>query len=428
PGVTTMQVSVTVLGDGTQEADESFTVALTGATGAILGDASGLVTVLNDDVSSVVTITATDTSASESGDTAAFVVTRTGDTSGSLTVLLAWSGTAGLGIDYDVTVTGGTLSANGTQLTLAAGTTSATLTIRARTDSLAEPAEGVTATIQPDAAYGVGSPAAASGVIQDAALLPTLSVTGVSVPEGNRDSWTYVTVTLSAPSTTTVTVELRTYDGTAKAGSDYKALVQTLTFAPGQTSITVPIRILGDRLREGNEAFTVQLSNPTGAVLATAVATITIVDDDGGTLLASAGAPEGGTAEPLTQAELDEAVEAALAVWAAAGADPDRLASITFVIVDLGTLTLASTVGTVVAVDADAAGWGWSADPLAAPAPGDMDLLTALVHEIGHVLGFDHTEAAHHVMASVLEPGTRHLRAATRPIRAAAAGGRQRLL
>jgi chitinase len=53
-----------------------------------------------------------------------------------------------------------------------------------------------------------------------------------------------------------------------------------LTFQPGQTSGTVSIAIKGDRKREKNETFSVQLSNPAGATIADGVATATIVNDD----------------------------------------------------------------------------------------------------------------------------------------------------
>lgn len=49
PGATTRTVAVTVNGDTTPEADETFTVNLSGVTNATLADASGTVTILNDD-------------------------------------------------------------------------------------------------------------------------------------------------------------------------------------------------------------------------------------------------------------------------------------------------------------------------------------------------------------------------------------------
>jgi len=54
------------------------------------------------------------------------------------------------------------------------------------------------------------------------------------------------TVTLSAPATAPVTVSYKTGDGIAKAGTDYTAMpATTLTFAPGETSKTVPITTNG---------------------------------------------------------------------------------------------------------------------------------------------------------------------------------------
>ena len=88
------------------------------------------------------------------------------------------------------------------------------------------------------------------------------------------------TVSLSAASRREITVDFATANGTATAGSDYQATSGTLTFAPGTTTQTLTVLILGDTLDEPNETFTVTLSNPTNATLATAQATGTIVDDD----------------------------------------------------------------------------------------------------------------------------------------------------
>ena len=64
------------------------------------------------------------------------------------------------------------------------------------------------------------------------------------------------TVTLSAASGQTVTVDYATADGTATAPADYTATPGTLTFAPGQTTKTVTVPVIGDTLDEANETFT----------------------------------------------------------------------------------------------------------------------------------------------------------------------------
>ena len=54
----------------------------------------------------------------------------------------------------------------------------------------------------------------------------------------------------------------------------------TLTFAAGQTTKQIAVPVIGDTTPESNETFSVTLSNPTGATLARAQATGTIVNDD----------------------------------------------------------------------------------------------------------------------------------------------------
>ena len=108
-----------------------------------------------------------------------------------------------------------------------------------------------------------------------------LAIADASVLEGNRgSSRVAVAVTLSRSSNTEVTVRYATASGTALAKSDYSATSGTLTFRPGETSRTISISITGDRKREPNEAFSVQLSNAVGATIADGSATVTILNDD----------------------------------------------------------------------------------------------------------------------------------------------------
>ena len=76
-----------------------------------------------------------------------------------------------------------------------------------------------------------------------------------------------------------MTVSYATANGTATAGSDYLAISPTtLTFAPGETSKSVTVSVLGDTLSEGNETFFLDLSAPTNATLADAQGQGTIVN------------------------------------------------------------------------------------------------------------------------------------------------------
>ena len=77
-----------------------------------------------------------------------------------------------------------------------------------------------------------------------------------------------------------VTVDYATADGTAKAGEDYTAGADTLTFAAGERVKTVSVPILDDSHDEGEETFTLRLANATGARIGDAEATGTIVNTD----------------------------------------------------------------------------------------------------------------------------------------------------
>src|SRR5262249_2977625 len=88
-------------------------------------------------------------------------------------------------------------------------------------------------------------------------------------------------VTRASGTTGTVSVDYATQDGTAKAGLDYVAKSDTLTFGPGVTSRTIDIPILNDNVVEGNETFTLTLSGNRHALInGGATATITILDDE----------------------------------------------------------------------------------------------------------------------------------------------------
>ena len=87
-------------------------------------------------------------------------------------------------------------------------------------------------------------------------------------------------VTLTAAASEPVTVDWSTADGTATAGEDYVASSGTLTFAAGERGHEVAVSVLDDAHDEGEETFTLHLSNAVGAELADAEATGKIANSD----------------------------------------------------------------------------------------------------------------------------------------------------
>ena len=126
-----------------------------------------------------------------------------------------------------------------------------------------------------------GNPAASPDATFTTDSLPTLSIDDVSVNEGNSGTANMTfTVSLSAPSALPVSVAYATANGSALADSDYTAASDALVFAPGVTSQTLSVAVLGDLLDEPDETLAVNLSAAQNATLARSQGVGTIVNDD----------------------------------------------------------------------------------------------------------------------------------------------------
>ncbi len=125
-----------------------------------------------------------------------------------------------------------------------------------------------TVTLLPGDGYRLGSPSSATVRILDNDV-PELAHAEVSVDDARVEEGPGAVlefpVTLDRARSTTVTVDWETLDGSARAGSDYEAGSGTLTFHPGETAKTVPVKVLDDTLDEGRELMLLVLSNPSGA-------------------------------------------------------------------------------------------------------------------------------------------------------------------
>lgn len=112
---------------------------------------------------------------------------------------------------------------------------------------------------------------------------------------GEGDGSMNVTVTRSGDTSASATVKFATADtaglnactlvnGVASERCDYGSTIFTVRFAAGETSKNVFIPLVNDVHVEGNESFTLVLSDPTGVSLgAQPTATATILDNDSGT-------------------------------------------------------------------------------------------------------------------------------------------------
>jgi beta-glucanase (GH16 family) len=111
---------------------------------------------------------------------------------------------------------------------------------------------------------------------------PTVSISGVTQPEGNTGNTSFgFVITLNKPSSVPVIITWSTLEGTAKAPEDFTTVNnQTITFLPNETTKTIPVNVITDDLREGDDEFSVMLTGATGATISQNTATGIVINDD----------------------------------------------------------------------------------------------------------------------------------------------------
>ncbi|MCH5375206.1 MAG: DNRLRE domain-containing protein, partial [Planctomycetes bacterium] len=280
PGQTVQSITVPVSGDALVELDETFSVNLSGAQNATIQDPQGLGTITNDDLASL-SIDNVTLAEGDAGTTRFdFTVTLDSAVDAPLSVRYATADGSATTADGDYASASGTLNFAGK-----AGEQQ-TVTVLVNGDSVVENDESFLVNLTNLSAGGRSVTIADGqgiGTItnDDASPLPTLSIRGVSLAEGNSGiTNARFDVVLSAASSDTVTVNFATADGTALAGEDYQSTTGTLTFAPGQTIESISVPIVGDISVEKDEDFFVNLSGAQNATLLDPQAVGTIVNDD----------------------------------------------------------------------------------------------------------------------------------------------------
>ena len=189
------------------------------------------------------------------------------------TIALDFGGTATRGADYSV---------DADSLTLTAGQTSVSTTVRAVDDEVMDPDEtiDITATLDGE---GIGTSQTVTIVDNEtAATRVALSVEPATVAEGAGATVVTVTGTLNGAALSTATeVTVSVASGTATAGTDFAAVASfPLRIAANETSGTATFNLTptDDSLVEDVE--TVKVSGSTGGDLTVLAATLEITDDD----------------------------------------------------------------------------------------------------------------------------------------------------
>ncbi len=292
PGDATATVTIDPSADTTVEPDETVILTVTSGVGYNVGSPdSATGTITNDDTN--VSVAVSPGSVAEDGATnLVYTFTRTGVTSGALTVSFSVGGTATFGPSPDdYTQTGATtFTTTSGSVTFATGNSTATVTINPETDSTVEPDETVDLTLTPGAGYNVGSPSSASGTITNDDTDVSVAVSPASVAEDGATNLVY-TFVRSGVTSGALTVNF-SVGGTATFGPSPDDYTQTgattftttsgsVTFAPGNSMATVTVNPETDTTIEPDETVILSLTSGAGYNVSSPFsATGTITNDD----------------------------------------------------------------------------------------------------------------------------------------------------
>jgi hypothetical protein len=255
---------------------DSFTYTVADAAG-VEATATVAVTVTPAPPPPQVAFSAAAYSVAENAGSITLTVTRTGASTGTLTVHYATSdGTATAGTNY---------IAASDALTFGPGETSKTFTIYISDDGVADGDKTLRVTLSGTVGGSLGSPATAVVTITNTDGTSggggQVQFAAASYSVGENGSAVTITVTRTGDATGSLTVQYATSDGTAQAGVNYMAAADTLTFGPGETSKTFTISVSDDGVADGDKTVQLTLSGATGGTLGSpATAVLTIADTD----------------------------------------------------------------------------------------------------------------------------------------------------
>ncbi len=298
-GDTTATIDIAISDDLLLESQEQAVVTLlaisSGDSGISLGSPTISTVTIDDNDTTTVTIIANDSSAAEQlTDNGQFTVDlgKVNNTNAPIVVNFTLTGTAA-GSDYSASAIGA--------VTIPIGSQTAQFNITPVDDALLESAETVVATLTgtSNAAATVSAAPATVTIADNDTATVSIGPANVTTTEGSANP--VVTLTMSKVNDTgsPIFVTYSVGDILATSGSDYTAPSGVATIPVGGSTADVTITIADDGVVEGDEDFTLTLgSTSNGAVTASGVSSVTIVDNDSASISIAATTPT--ASEPAT--------------------------------------------------------------------------------------------------------------------------------
>jgi hypothetical protein len=280
PGEVSKQVRVPVVSDDVQEAAETFFLDLSGADNATVPDTRATGTIVDDDAGTsflAVGDATVEEGSTGSGPTATFVVRRFGPTTAEARV--DYATTNFTAVRNTATEAGDYFSTTGS-LVFAPGETTKNVSVPINPDTTVENYESFYLDLKNPTNVTLADARGEGRIVDDDASVVAMTV-GPALVEGDAGTQNAVyTLTRYGPSTGTSSVQFRTGNLTAQFPSDYAAVTQVVTFAPGETTKTVPVLVNGDTVQERSETFYANLFSGVNTTPVNQDVITPILDDD----------------------------------------------------------------------------------------------------------------------------------------------------
>jgi Calx-beta domain/Domain of unknown function (DUF4214) len=273
PGVLDQTVAIPIIGDTIDEPDEQLFIQLTNAVnaGISVGSNPPRITILDDDAAPAISVSDVGVIEPASGTApAVFNVVLSNKSTSSVSVNFATA-------DGTATVAGADYQSNSGTLVFSPGETAKQVTVQVNADAVNEPAE----------TFFLNLTTPTNGTIADGQGLATIAPANAAAMQFNATSYSLaesahilpVTVTRSGDTTAAASVQYQTNDASATYHSDYTPAYGVLAFAAGETSKTFNLLVNEDAFIEGDETFTISLTNASGGIVSgPAIVTVTITD------------------------------------------------------------------------------------------------------------------------------------------------------
>ena len=270
--VASQTLSIPITDDSLAEGSETVSLTLSNPMGGSeLGTRTTTLLTITDDETAL-TFSAASYAASETAGKVTLKVMRTGETSGAVEVSYAtFDGSAIQPGDYAPTT--GTLS-------FGPGVVAKTLSVPIVNDGDVEGPETFQVVLS-GATNGAGMGPYGTATVTIADNEPGLVFSAAKYTASETSGKATITVKRTGATSSGVSVNYATSNGTATSPDDYASSSGTLLFASGVATKTFMVPIVNDAQHEDPETLNLTLSNPQGAYLGTpSTAILTITDND----------------------------------------------------------------------------------------------------------------------------------------------------